>query len=245
MNNELIKQRLSCIPIHLKIDKDFLHENYQLEIDIQNDTNLNMYVTTKDFKIKNKTLDTYLSTAEVRKIFPPNALTGSYIDFIRLRPKLSEDIAGEALKLTCGFDIGKSNEDAAFNVVSTCAYGNTIDKVEAQKKWSEREKELKGTEMTKEELELVKKNWFLLEGQKYNIPNSFDFIIETVGVYTNQEIIQIACEIMKDKLQTFAEKIQSDISIVEKAIASKDTHRASTMMNAYNIILENEKLYIG
>ena len=55
-NNEVIKQRLSCIPIHIS-DLDFPINDYQLEIDKQNDTDNIEYVTTEDFRIKNIKLD--------------------------------------------------------------------------------------------------------------------------------------------------------------------------------------------
>ena len=88
LHNELIKQRLSCIPIHMKDLKDFI-ETYQLEVDVKNDTDNVIYVTTEDFKIKNKTNGKYLKREEVQRIFPPCVLTNSYIDFVRLRPSIS------------------------------------------------------------------------------------------------------------------------------------------------------------
>ena len=49
MNNELIKQRLSCIPIHIN-DKDFPYKDYLLEVDVKNDSEDVVYVTTENFK---------------------------------------------------------------------------------------------------------------------------------------------------------------------------------------------------
>ena len=51
MNNEIIKQRLSCIPIHIN-DVDFPIDNYILEVDKKNESDSIEYVTTEDFKIK-------------------------------------------------------------------------------------------------------------------------------------------------------------------------------------------------
>ena len=52
LNNEILKQRLSCIPICIK-DLEIPFKNYILEIDVENKTDTAIYVTTKDFKIKN------------------------------------------------------------------------------------------------------------------------------------------------------------------------------------------------
>ena len=52
MNNELLKQRLSCIPIHIS-DAEFPINDYILEINVNNDTEMTVHVTTENFKIKN------------------------------------------------------------------------------------------------------------------------------------------------------------------------------------------------
>ena len=108
LNNEIIKQRLSCIPICIQ-DLDINLSNYILEIDVENKTDTMMMVTTKDFKIKNLTTDSYLDDNEMRKIFPPyippNGKSEYYIDFLRLRSKISDDLPGERIKLTSEFSI--------------------------------------------------------------------------------------------------------------------------------------------
>ena len=88
MNNEILKQRLSCIPIHIK-DLNFPLDDYQVEIDVKNDTVNILFVTTEDFKIKNLSANKYLNTNQTKEIFPANSITGYYIDFVRLRPKLA------------------------------------------------------------------------------------------------------------------------------------------------------------
>ena len=73
LNNEIVKQRLSCIPIHidyLDTSKDSI-ENYLLELDVENKTDTTMIVTTKDFKILNTVSNKYLDEGQVKKIFPP------------------------------------------------------------------------------------------------------------------------------------------------------------------------------
>ena len=126
LNNEILKQRLSCIPIHIN-DLQMPLKNYLLEVNVENLTDTIMFVTTENFKIKNLVTGDYLSTKDTRAIFPPDDQTGYFIDFVRLRPKISEEIPGEKIHLTCEFDIGSAKEDGMFNVVSTCSYGFTED----------------------------------------------------------------------------------------------------------------------
>ena len=107
LNNEIVKQRLSCIPICVKNITEFPIKNYLLELDVENKTDTSIIVTTKDFKIKDLVVDKYLEDGEVKKYFPPyispNGNGEYYIDFLRLRPKISDDIPGERIKLTCEF----------------------------------------------------------------------------------------------------------------------------------------------
>jgi DNA-directed RNA polymerase alpha subunit len=178
MNNELIKQRLTCIPIHIS-DVDFPFENYIMEVDKKYESDSIEYVTTADFKIKDINSEKYLSDAETKKIFPADPITGDYIDFVRLRPKISDEIPGEHLKLSCKFSIGMAKEDSEFNIVSKCSYANSPDKVKALEMWQKKEEELTKSGMSKEEIAYAKKDWELLDAKRYFINDSFDFIVQT------------------------------------------------------------------
>jgi len=126
LHNEILKQRLSCVPIHMK-ELDVLPDKYTVEVDVKNDTDGVIYVTTEDFKIKNKTSGNYLTKDETLRIFPPCEKTQSFIDFMRLRPKISDTIPGEELKFTAEFAVSTAKESSMFNVVSKCTSGNTPD----------------------------------------------------------------------------------------------------------------------
>ena len=105
LNNEILKQRLSCIPIHIPNFEEINLKNYLLEVNVENTTDTTMYVTTQDFKIRNLLTDSYLSEKDTRNIFPPNDYTGYFIDFVRLRPKLSDELPGEKIHLICEFSL--------------------------------------------------------------------------------------------------------------------------------------------
>jgi DNA-directed RNA polymerase subunit L len=235
-HNEIIKQRLSCIPIHID-DMDFPYKDYIVEVDVKNDTDSILYVTTKDFKIKNIKTEVYSDESAVRAIFPPSSLTGDYIEFARLQPKLSENIDGERLTLRCGLDIGMASQDGAFNVISTCAYECTPDVAKANEVWSEKEAAMKKSDMKDTEIEFGKKNWFLLEAKRYYQPNSYDFIIESVGVFDNSEIVIKACEIMISK----CEKFLYDLEHGKVSIVPSET----TLKNGFDITLVNEDYTLG
>lgn len=236
LNNEILKQRLSCIPIHID-DLEIPIEDYIMEVDVNNTSDTTKYVTTGDFKIKNIKTDKYLSDEQVNNIFPPDPISKEYIDFCRLRPKLSESIPGERLKMSCKFSIGTSKENGSFNVVSTCAYANSPDIIKIEEASIEKKIELETKYEKQEDIEHHLKDWSLLDAKRIFISDSFDFKVETVGVFDNKEIIKKAINILIDKLTKTIETYSMQNNFVLNSEA--------TIPNCFDVIMENEDYTIG
>lgn len=236
LHNEILKQRLSCIPIHsTKLDE--LPGKYIMELDEKNETDHIVFVTTEHFKIKNKETGEYMGKADVNRIFPADTKTRQHIDFCRLRPKIG-DIPGEQIKLTCEFSIANAEISSMYNVVSKCTYGNSVDIERANEAWTEKENKMRSNGSTMEEIEYTKTNFYLLDAQRYFVENSFDFAIETLGVFSNNEIIKKACAIMKGKILDFKENLDDQRKVPIEV-------SATTMENSYDIILINEDYTLG
>jgi DNA-directed RNA polymerase subunit L/DNA-directed RNA polymerase alpha subunit len=241
LNNEIIKQRLSCIPICISDINDVSIQTYLLELDVENKTDTSIIVTTNDFKIRDTNTNKYLEDGEVKKIFPPyippNGNGEYYIDFLRLRPKISDEIPGEKIKLTCQFSVGNAREDAMFNITGTCSYGCTPDQEKIEEQLAIRKQKWKDEEKTESEIKFEAANWKLLEAMRYIIKNSFDFVIESVGIYDNERIIIESCIILLNKLDNLKRTIEQD----EIEIKPSD----NTLENCYDITLVNEDYTIG
>jgi DNA-directed RNA polymerase subunit L len=237
LNNEVLKQRLSCIPIHIKDVENFPLKNYQLEVNVENITDTTMYVTTEHFVINDLVTGKPLSEDKNREIFPANDYTGYFIDFVRLRPKISDELPGEKIHLTCELSVGTAKEDGMFNVVSTCSYGFTVDSVAQEAKLEKLKQTWKDEGKKAEEVDFEAKNWKLLDGMRITKQDSFDFTIQTVGIYDNVELIHKSCEILIEKLQYQDTLLEKDELTIEKS--------QNTMSNSYDIILENEDYTIG
>lgn len=234
LHNEIIKQRLSCIPIYMDLDElDILPDNYIMTLDVKNDTPSTIYVTSGDFKIINKTTSTPLKEAEIHRIFPKDPITQDYIDLVRLRPQISDTIPGEHLKLTAEFSICTAQTNSMFNVVSKCSYGNTIDPTKAKQKWEAKAKELSKDD----DIEFHKKNFYLLDAQRCFVENSFDFVIQSLGMYDNQKIVKKAVEILYEKFETMKQAVASKLVTI--------LHSNTTMENCFDIKLENEDYTMG
>ena len=246
LHNEILKQRLSCIPIHTTHlrdteDQKALPGNYQLMVDVKNDTDNIIYVTTEDFKLRDKKTGTVLSHEEQEKLFPglfpKNVQTQSYIDFARLRPKVGIEIEGEQLSLIADFSVNIAKESSMFNVVSKCAYGNTPDKDKAVTVWDKVEAKLRADGETDSDIKFQKENFRILDTQRHFIPNSFDFVVETVGVYDNREIITKACVVLQNKFIDMVQMVDSGVV----SILTSET----TMDHCYDIHLEDEDYTMG
>lgn len=246
LHNEILKQRLSCIPIHTKKLRDddegkALPGNYSLELDIKNEGENMMFVTSGDFRLRNKSENKLLTKEEMNSLFPDlfpmHSITRSYIDFARLRPKMGENISGEHLKLSAEFTVSTAKTSSMFNVVSKCAYGNTPDQTKASQVWEDHEKKLRAEGETADDIKFQKENFRLLDAQRQFIPDSFDFVIQTVGIYDNRELIRKACVILQNK---FIDLIQ----VVDSGVVPIFTSE-TTMENCYDILLEGEDYTMG
>ncbi len=246
LHNEIIKQRLSCIPIHSTLlrdsdDQKALPENYSLIVDVENKTENIIYVTTEDFKLRDNSDGKILSKEEMDKLFPglfpKNDVTQSYIDFVRLRPKIGNDIPGEHLQLVADFSISNAKDNSMYNVVSKCAYGNTPDTEKAVSVWDKLESKMRSDGETDSDIRFQKENFRILDSQRHFVPNSFDFIVQTIGIYDNKDIIRKACAILQNKFIDIVQLIDSGIM----PILTSET----TMDYCYDIQLEEEDYTIG
>ena len=235
-NNEIIKQRLSCIPVHI-VDMDTPIDQLMLEVDVCNNTDDFMYVTTEHIKILNTVTNKYLSIDDVHEIFPPNPQTGHYIIITRLRPRLSSDVSGEHLAFTSSLSFVDVAENSMFNVVSTCSYGNTpdISRIAHQRKIKEQELKDSGISGDNTLFELT--NWSLHDAQRIFLADSFDFTIKTIGVYTCKEILHRACDKMVEKLNTMHALFETGMADIN------DTD--STIKNGFDIKLHHEDYTVG
>lgn len=236
LHNEILKQRLSCIPIYIT-DHTLDLTKYVVELDKKNETDVRQNVSTKDFRIKDTSTSKYLTEAQTRDIFPPDPITKDYILIVRLRPKISDTIPGEEIKLEAKMELGTAKENSAFNVSSTCSYAYTIDRISLPREWTEKKKELNKQGFSKEEIDYEEYNWQLSDAKRITMQNSFDFIIETLGVFSNKELIEHACNILIQKCDKLLDSINSQNIPINKA--------TTTMSNSFDIVLENEDYTLG
>lgn len=234
LNNEILIQRLQAIPVYLKSDSKL--DDLQISLDLQNDNDNVKYVTTDDFILTLVSSGKKLIDSDRKKIFPAHPISKMHVLFARLKPKISKEIDSEKLAFTANFEVSTAHENGAFNVACTCAYGNTPDEILSSEKWNEfvdREQE-KGTK--EKEIDAYEKDWDNHQKYRYFKENSFDFKIETIGVYKNNELVVLACEDIIKRLQNIIKQCnENSLPIEKEVIAMKDSFDIKLMNEDYTI----------
>ena len=234
-HNEILKQRLGCIPVHITDPEGI--ENLQIELNMNNESDSLQYVTSHDFMIKDIASDKHLTAAQTKSIFPPNKITKEFVLFTRLRPKISNDIPGESIQLIAKLKLGTAKEDGMYNVVSTCAYGNTADPVEQHNKWQEIAEELETKGLSENKIAYQRENWYTLHAKRHYIKDSFDFRVESIGVFKNVELMNMACDDIIRRLDKIKEKANNQKMKLNK--------RSTAMENAVDVVLQGEDYTVG
>ncbi len=235
LNNEIIKHRISCIPVHIK-DLKTPMEDYIIELNVKNESDENIYITTNDFKIKHKETERYLTKEETNKIFPPNKITGDYIIIARLRGKLSQEIPSEHLHIEATLTKHTAKEDSVYNVASTCSYSFNVDTEAQNIEWNKQKEHLIHQGMEEQDIQREKQNWYLGEGRRIIKKKSFTFLIESIGIFTNDELLNIGCDILIKKINN----IKSLVAKNELEITP-----SKTTYPAFDIKLENIDFTLG
>jgi DNA-directed RNA polymerase subunit L/DNA-directed RNA polymerase alpha subunit len=153
LHNQYISHRIAMVPINIAKPENFDVDDYLFIINVSNNTNSIMTITSEDFQIKQISTNKMFSKEEVKKFFPPDPITGDYIYLDRLRPKyfvpsnkVSKDVVSEMAKdfnkLNIGEDImsfhieGKASistasENGHYSAIACASYINTVDENKA------------------------------------------------------------------------------------------------------------------
>ena len=235
-NNEYLKHRISCVPIHISDDREFENmKNYEIRVSVVNKENATLYVTTKDFKIFNKQTDKEIKD---RPLFRPDPISNDYIPICCLMPRISDTDEPEELTMTIDFDIGAAREDGCWNVVSKCMYINVPDEDAIEKK--SRTFESKEAEI----------DFRLLDAERLFIPNHYLMTVESLGVFENEAIVIKACEYIKHRLNELSAFLNKEGRLTEPSY-EKDKYGLfqetgiATAESMYYLRIENDDYTIG
>ena len=197
LNNEILKQRLDCIPPHVS-DPAFAVTEHEVRLDLVNDSGATRLVTTEDFQVVQKATGLALPDKERAALFPPDPISGDHILFARLRAKVAAgQDGGERLTFRCPLSISTAAANGCYTCVSLCSYGATPDAAAADAAWKARQED--GTSRA---------DWQALGALRYTVPDSFDFVLRSVGALENAVIVQKACAVLVEGLADLKSQVQ-------------------------------------
>ena len=260
-NNEYIKHRISCIPIFSADSSMFeaMVRKYQIKLGVVNDTSTIKYVTTENFVLYDKETGKPISSNEqkIRALFPADPISRGFIPICCLMPKISEADESEEIQMVIDFSIGTAKEDACWNTVTKCCFENKRDEARIQKYLKKDPKVVADYfkndpnaidaymkhDMTEEE----KRDFEILDAQRIYIPNHYIMRVESIGVYSNDVIIRMACDYMISRLEelnTFLAdaKVKLTCYQPESFCIYKDT---SSVKSFYVLYVQNDDYTIG
>jgi len=239
LNNELIRQRLQAIPVHIQTLDPAVLETIEIEVNQENTGETIFYVTTEHFTISSTTSSELFGRDDV---FPFNELTNQYIDVVRLLPQVSKrDV--EKIHFKCKLKTATAKENANYNVVSQCIFVNTLDDKKIDSTLSEKRAEWKDQTLDEATTALKESDFQALERHRIFVPNSFDFTIKSVGVYSNQQLMQLCCAILIQRLEKLRYEIaEHPLNCFEIKLLGED-YTIGKMLEycLHNALFENSK----
>jgi hypothetical protein len=238
-HNEILKERIRAVPVYLALDDEAMHQFAQthvLELDLTNQTNEKIYATTEHFVVRNTTTGKVLDPTELKTLFRPYQ-SFYYIDLMRLLPGKGESIQGERIRLKAQFGVCRAEENSCYSVVSKCAFHNTVDEVRAKEALHELEEKLRAEGVAPEIISVRRRDFDALDKYRIFLPNSFDFVVRSIGIYDNRDLVVRACKVLQRRF----EKLKTDIGKDEVMIQPANhvgSHPPSSMEHALDVVLK-------
>ena len=192
-NNEYLKHRISCIPIMSNKSNEFdqLKENYKIVVDVKNEKGKQekRYVTTKDIVLVNKQTNNDVQSEMNGSLFPPDPISGEHILLCVLYPNHNlSDNEMEELNFEAEFEIGCAQENSCWNVVHNCTYEFLRNEPEISKRANNIEDKME------------KRDFEILDAQRIYYENEYKMTVESLGIFTNRELMAKSCEYIISKL---------------------------------------------
>jgi DNA-directed RNA polymerase subunit L len=243
LNNEFILHRIGIIPINIKDPNSFDISNYLFQLNVSNDTNSTINVTTKDFKVLNLSTN---QEEDTLSFFPPDVDSNDNILIVKLKPNPNGE--GEKINIEGNASLGNGLVNSRYTPTCVSIY---INKLNASKFNDALELAIQNHNETKEvvlsgdDLDKFSKRYRIAEEERYfetdenDEPNAFSFIIESIGMIPSHNILYSAIDILINKL----EMVKRELELADSDIVT--VVESDAIMNGYDIIFKNESHTLG
>jgi len=259
--NEFISHRIGLIPIHLNPD-NFDPAEYSFVIHKENSSKNYLLVSSEDIEVIKLTDNQKLPKEQVRKIFPPDPLTGGFIPITKIIPWEDKTLDKPSFHCEGRAMISTSLSNASFSQVSAVAHSFKIDPEHYETKFKAYVKEqideharinniLKDTDPTYEEEtfqkteEEMKKKFDLLEAERCFYQNDdedpywFNMLVESIGIHSPIALVEKGLQIMISKVAHFKELLENPVDNQLEISNGYNSMDKAYVIRVYN---ENETL---
>jgi len=234
--NEMLAHRITLIPLAVRRLSEFDPKSMEISLSVRNTSASVMHVKASDFKIVQKSLEGEEEIPSAA-LFPPDPITGDTCLVTSLRP--AAGAAVEEIDLTAYPVIGAGEQFMGFCPVAQCSYGNTEDPDPVRQEqffheWlAEFKKIAEPASVPPEVVAKHKVEWRTMANQRcFKIsdttgePNSFDFVVESVGVRPVPDIVAEGIQKVIDLVTPFAstETSSADLGITTQPVDSRMTN---------------------
>jgi DNA-directed RNA polymerase subunit D len=249
MTNEMLADRIGLIPVYAD-PATWDPEEYSFELKIQNESPDTLAVKASDFEVRKKGDETNVLVPN-KEFFHPDPISKDTALIALLKGKQPSQ-AGQKIHLVAKATVGTGREHIRFSPVSQCSYGYSIDTDEARQriqfeKWIESAKNKKAEDLKENKAleEALMREFKTMEVQRCykrdpatGEPNSFDFVVETVGVQSVDTIVERALQKIESKLAKYA-------AIDKEAPETVTIQPADARMKGYDFIFQKEDHTLG
>ena len=249
MSNEMIAHRIGLIPIFADPNSWVLNK-YEFRLNIENNSDTLLDVKVSDIEVYEKTDDEFKKIPNT-KFFHPDPITHDTCLIAVLKPKIG-NAKPEVLSFKAIASVGIGKENVRFSPVSQCSYSYTRDEnPEKIKKifieWLDKHKKIDyvSLENDSERKKNLEKEFETMEAARCYLmnekgePNSFDYTIESVGVFNPIDIVIEALKIIENKCHIYAAVDKGDLPENIKIQPTKKEARG------FDIYFQNEGHTLG
>lgn len=275
MTNEMLADRIGLIPIFVNDQSwnpDGWDKNeFEFRLNMENTTNDLMPVKAGDIEVfkRGQADEGYVKYAPGNKeFFQPDPVTGDTCLLAVLKAQQPNQ-APQKIQFVARASVGTGNQHIRWCPVSQCSYSYTIDTDEGRQqqyfqRWLENNKKMSMDSLNDEpgKKEAMIREFQTMEVQRcFKVnekgnPNSFDFVVESIGTLPISYIVERALLNIERKCAKYAGELPHDVRVVPADARMKgfdfyfpnEEHTLGNLFQAYmeaNLMDTNEISYVG
>lgn len=221
MSNEMLAHRVGLVLVHAN-PSTWDPDKYVFQLNVDNNTETTLDVKVSDIEVYERRDGEMLKVPNT-KFFHPDPITHDTCLLALLKPKIG-NASPEGVALKAKASVGIGRENVRFSPTSQCSYAYTRDTNEEKVKqyfvrWLDRHKKINYLDIENDTVrkELLEREFNTMEIARCFVtnekgdPSSFDFTVESVGVFDPYDIVIEALKVIVQKCNKYVAIDKGDL----------------------------------